>query len=186
MHRTHKWRLRIIAPHSISTLYHGLCSDSSCGHFNYVYMHLMNRKFLASLYLPKHRLFVFYAEQLNHSLLKETYIGASRTKLHSLCQALLLQELLFLTMGLVAEFSFCVSRSKRTTSFIDSFHTALDYGSQNRDRRSQDILIPKGTKHQLSVDDKIPMVYFLTLILHFSSLCGPHQNDIIKNNINSI
>jgi len=42
-----------------------------------------------------------------------------------------------------------------------SFHTVLDYSSQKTDRQSQDILILKGTKHQLSIYDKIPMAYFL-------------------------
>ena len=65
-----------------------------------------------------------------------------------------------MTTGLVAEFSLCVpSAARKLCPLI--FHTALDYTSQNRDRRSQDMLILKGTKHQLSVYDKIPMVYFL-------------------------
>jgi hypothetical protein len=63
--------------------------------------------------------------------------------------------------GFVAELSFCVPRA--ATNYISYrllLHTVLDY-SQKRDRRSQDILILKGTKHQLSVYDNIPMVYFL-------------------------
>ena len=65
-----------------------------------------------------------------------------------------------MTTGFVAEFSFCVSRAARNNvayGFI--FHTVHDYSIQNRDRLSQDILILKGTKHQLSVYDKIPMIY---------------------------
>jgi hypothetical protein len=86
----------------------------------------------------------------------------SRMKPHSLCQALLLQELLLMTTGFVAQFSFCVPRAAiNYVIYWVIFHTVLDYGSQNSDRRSQDILILKGIKHQLSVYDKIPMVYFL-------------------------
>jgi len=36
---------------------------------------------------------------------------AVNVKPHSLCQALLLQELLLMTMGFAAEFSFCVPRT---------------------------------------------------------------------------
>jgi len=65
-------------------------------------------------------------------------------------------------MGFVAEFSFCVPCAAMNSVIYGLiFHTVLDYSSQNRDRWSQDILILKGTKHQLSVYDKIPMVYLL-------------------------
>jgi len=67
-----------------------------------------------------------------------------------------------MTMGFVAEFSFCVPRSARNNVVYGLiFHTVHDYSSQNRDKLSQDILILKGTKHQLSVYDKIPIIYFL-------------------------
>jgi len=67
-----------------------------------------------------------------------------------------------MTTGFVAEFSFCVLRTAMNNVICSlKFYTVLDYSSQNRDRRSQDILILKGSKHQLSVYDKIPMVYFL-------------------------
>jgi hypothetical protein len=87
----------------------------------------MNSKFLANLYLETSSV-CFYAKQLTHYLLKETYSRAakstnSRTKPHSLCQALLLQELLLKTMGFVAEFSFCVPRAATNPSFIDSYFT---------------------------------------------------------------
>jgi hypothetical protein len=85
---------------------------------------------------------------------------AVSVELHSLCQAFLL--LLLMTTGFVAEFSFCVPHA--ATNYISYgliFHTVLDYTSQNRDRHPQDILILKGTKHQLSVYDNILMVYFL-------------------------
>jgi hypothetical protein len=62
----------------------------------------------------------------------------------------------------VAEFSFCVPRA--ATNYISYgliFHTVLDYRSPNKHRCSQDILMLKGTRHQLCVYDKIPMVYFL-------------------------
>jgi len=65
-----------------------------------------------------------------------------------------------MTMGLVPKFSFCVPSVARNLRPL-ILHTALDYTSQNRDRLSPDILILKGTKHQQSVYDKIPMVYFL-------------------------
>ena len=65
-----------------------------------------------------------------------------------------------MTTGLVTEFPFCVTRVARNLRPL-IFHTALDYTSQNRDRLSPDILILKGTKHEQSVYDKIPMVYFL-------------------------
>jgi hypothetical protein len=67
-----------------------------------------------------------------------------------------------MTTGFVAEFFFCVPRA--ATNYVSYgliFHIVLDYISQNRDRRSQDILILKGTKHQLSVYDKKLMVYIL-------------------------
>ena len=88
-----------------------------------------------------------------------------------------------MTMGLVAEFSFCVpcaARNNVTYGLI--FHTVHDYSSQNRDRLSQDILILKGTKHQLSVYDKIPMIYVFSLmpVLHFSSFPGPLQHGFEK------
>jgi len=67
-----------------------------------------------------------------------------------------------MTTGFVAEFSFCVPHAARNkVSYGLIFHTVLDYSGQNRDRQSQDTLILKGTKHQLSVYDKIPMIYFL-------------------------
>ena len=85
-----------------------------------------------------------------------------KPKPHSLYQALLLQVLLLMTTGFVVEFSFRVPRAARNyVAYGLIFHTVLDYSSQNRDRLSQDILILKGTKHELSVYDKIPMVYFL-------------------------
>jgi len=46
--------------------------------------------------------------------------------------------------GFVAEFSFCVAHA--ATNYVTYwliFHTVLDYGCQNRDRRSQDTLILK-------------------------------------------
>jgi len=77
-------------------------------------------------------------------------------------QAMLLQELLLMTTGFVAEFSFCVPHAARNNvAYGLIFQTVHDYSSQNRDRLSQDILILKGTKHQLSVYNKIPMIYFL-------------------------
>ena len=64
--------------------------------------------------------------------------------------------------GFVAEFSFCVPNAARNEVFYGLiFHTALDYTCQNRDRLSQDMLTLKETKHQLSVYDQIPTVYFL-------------------------
>jgi hypothetical protein len=67
-----------------------------------------------------------------------------------------------MTMGFVAEFSFSVPCAARNyVSYGLIFHTVLDYTSQNGDKRSQDILILKGTKHQLSVYNKILMVYFV-------------------------
>ena len=67
-----------------------------------------------------------------------------------------------MSTGFVAEFSFCVPRAARNfVSYRLIFHAVLEYSSQNRDRLSQDILILKGTKPQLPVYDKIPMVYFL-------------------------
>jgi hypothetical protein len=67
-----------------------------------------------------------------------------------------------MTTGLVDEFSFCVPSAARNEVIYGLiFHTVLDYTSQNRDRRSQDILTLKGTKNELSVYDRIPMVYFL-------------------------
>jgi hypothetical protein len=67
-----------------------------------------------------------------------------------------------MTTGFVAEFSLCVPSAARNEVIYGLiFHTVFDYTSQNRDRRSLDILTLKGTKHQLSVYDKIPMVYFL-------------------------
>ena len=67
-----------------------------------------------------------------------------------------------MTTGFVAEFSFCVPRAARNNvAYGLIFHTVPDYSSQNRDRLSQDTLILKGTKHQLSVYDRIPMIYFL-------------------------
>jgi len=71
--------------------------------------------------------------------------------------------------GFAAEFSFCVPCA--ATNYVIYgliFHTVLHYSSQNRDIRSQDILILKGTKHQMSVYDKIPMVYFLSCLSYIS------------------
>ena len=43
----------------------------------------------------------------------------------SLCQAVLLQELLLMATGFVAEFSFCVPGLQRTTTYMDSYFTVL-------------------------------------------------------------
>jgi len=51
--------------------------------------------------------------------------------------------------------------------------------------RLQDILLLKGTKHQLSVYDKMQKLYrFCMPIFHFSSVAGPLQKDGLKNKIN--
>jgi hypothetical protein len=49
-----------------------------------------------------------------------------------------------------------------------------DYGTQNTDRLSQDIRILKGTKHQLSVYDKIPIFsgFCKACVIFQFSLCS--------------
>jgi hypothetical protein len=50
----------------------------------------------------------------------------------------------------------------------------------------QDILLLKGTKHQLSVYDKMPMVIFSWMpVLHFSSVSAQFK-DYLKNKINKM
>jgi len=51
--------------------------------------------------------------------------------------------------------------------------------------QSQDILLLKGTKHQLSVYDKMQIIYrFSMSVFHFSSVSGPLQKGSLKNKIN--
>jgi hypothetical protein len=45
----------------------------------------------------------------------------------------------------------------------------------------QDILILRGTKHQLSVYGKIPMIFSLMPVLHFSSVSAQFQKEGLKN-----
>jgi hypothetical protein len=62
MSRTLRQMLRIVAPPVIWTLYNGLRQIQALATLtNYVHMHLMNNKFLASLYIRKLAcLFVFF------------------------------------------------------------------------------------------------------------------------------
>ena len=113
---------------------------------------------------------------------------AVNVKPHSVCQALLLQELLLMTTGFVAESSFCVPRAAtNNVVYWLIFHTVLVYSIQNRDRHSQDILILQGTKHQLFLCDKIPMMFFsLMPILPISSVSGPLEKHGLKNTGNNM
>ena len=62
--------------------------------------------------------------------------------------------------------------------------------SYNRDTlfvRSQHILLLKGTKHQLSVYEKMQIFNtFFMPIFHFSSVSGPIQKDGLKKKINGM
>ena len=105
----HSCRGLELQPHLLSPHYTMFCGQIHAPATlpNYVLMHLMNTKFLASLYSSKPRLFFFYAKQLTpwpsfpseerfsppaqfvHRSISSTHCNV---KPHSLCQALLLQE----------------------------------------------------------------------------------------------
>jgi len=78
-----------------------------------------------------------------------------------------------MSTSFVAEFSCCVPRSvprcRELCHVVLVYHSIADYGSHNRNTLSQDILVLKGTKHQLSVYDKMPMVH------GFSNACVTFQ-----------
>jgi len=77
---------------------------------------------------------------LPRSLLQEHERIQSDVKPHSPCLALLLEELLLMTTGIVAEISFRVPRAATNkVVYCLIFHTFLCYSSQNRDRHSKDI-----------------------------------------------
>jgi hypothetical protein len=83
-------------------------------------------------------------------------------KPHSLHQALLLHERLITTACFVAEFSCCVHRCKELRHLVTDIRHCSLFCSQNTHTLcvwSQDILVLKGTKHQMSVYDKMPRVY---------------------------
>ena len=174
-------RLRIIAPLVISTLYNDLWSDSRSGNFTQLCTYTPHEQQVFSHPVIFNTLSVcFYAKQLTHFLLKKRFAELfgpppthSRMKPHSVCQALLLKELLHMSMSFVAEFSCCVPCSVpccRELCHVATIYRSIPaYASHNRHTLSQDILLLKGTKHQLSEYGKMPLLY------GFSKACVTFQ-----------
>jgi len=126
MPRTLMQRLRIIAPLVVSTLYNVLWSDSGSGHFTQLCTHVCQEsQFLAPLlnveitsatspvcFILSNRALSFLLLErrlaLPRSSLEELKHIHSDVKPHSPCLALQLEELLLMTTGFVAEFSFYV------------------------------------------------------------------------------
>ena len=102
--------LRIISPLVISTFYNGLWSDSRSSQFTQLCTYAPHEQQVFS-----HPVIIetssvcFYAKQLTYFHLRNfQQTPHSSMKPHSLCHALLLQELLQMTTSHVAEFSCCV------------------------------------------------------------------------------
>jgi hypothetical protein len=82
-------------------------------------------------------------------------------KPHSLCHALLVEELIQISTSYVVEFSSYVplygEQAQPLTVYIALFVIMLQYA----DTLSHHILVLNGTKHQLSVYNKMPISYIL-------------------------
>jgi hypothetical protein len=111
---------------------------------------------------------------------KSTLLGM---KPHSLCQVLQSQECL-MTACFVAQFSCCVSRWNITTQYCWLINSTLVILAKTETLcgQSQDILLLKGTKHQLSIYDKKLVVHrFLHACLTFQfRLCTVTERRLKK------
>jgi hypothetical protein len=81
-------------------------------------------------------------------------------KPHSLCHAFLLKELLQTSTSSVGDFFCCEPRSGEQIQALTLYNAVRDI-YPNTDSLSQNILVLKGTNHQMSVYDKIPILYVL-------------------------